>query len=79
MIIHERYGLVQHTLDLARRLATDGFVVIAPDLFWNHPDQEAVHRGEIGVDLSDTEVLVAAKMFSRASRRSAAQIQAVSE
>ena len=33
VILHERYGLVQHTLDLAQRLAADGYVALAPDLF----------------------------------------------
>src|SRR5207302_6282712 len=33
VILHERYGLVQHTLDLARRLARDGYVALAPNLF----------------------------------------------
>ena len=44
---HERYGLVQHTLDLAQRLAEDGHVALAPDLFsrWQG-DREALKRGE---------------------------------
>ena len=33
VILHERYGLAQHTLDLARRLARDGYVALAPNLF----------------------------------------------
>jgi hypothetical protein len=32
-VCHERYGLVQHTLDLAQRFANDGYVAIAPDWF----------------------------------------------
>jgi carboxymethylenebutenolidase len=57
IILHERYGLVQHTEDLAHRLAAEGFVVAAPDLFFNHPDQERLHRGEVTAKPSDAEVL----------------------
>jgi len=57
IILHERYGLVQHTLDLARRLAEDGFAALAPDLFcrWNG-DREALRRGEARVILPDPDV-----------------------
>jgi carboxymethylenebutenolidase len=55
--MHERYGLVQHTLDLARRHAREGFVCIAPDFFYKHPDQAALHRGDAGYDLTDPEAL----------------------
>ena len=45
---HERYGLVQHTLDLAARFASDGIVCLAPDLYshWQG-DKEALARGEL--------------------------------
>ena len=33
IVVHERYGLVRHTCDLAERFARDGFVAIAPDLY----------------------------------------------
>ena len=57
VILHERYGLVQHTLDLARRLAEDGYVALAPDLFsrWQG-DREALRRGDARVVLPDPEV-----------------------
>jgi carboxymethylenebutenolidase len=57
VILHERYGLVQHTLDLAARLARDGYVALAPDLFsrWRG-DREALRRGEVRVTLPDEEV-----------------------
>src|SRR5262249_22649961 len=48
VLMHERYGLVKHTCDLAARLARDGFVCIAPDFFYKHPDQDALHRGDVG-------------------------------
>ena len=57
VILHERYGLVQHTLDLAQRLATVGYVALAPDLFsrWAG-DRAALKRGEVRVTLPDGEV-----------------------
>lgn len=33
VVLHERYGMVQHTQDMASRLASYGFAVVAPDLF----------------------------------------------
>ena len=43
---HERYGLVQHTLDLTAKVAASGYVGLAPDLFsrWDG-DKEALNRG----------------------------------
>ena len=55
VLMHERYGLVPHTRDLAQRLARDGFVCIAPDFFYRHPDQAALHRGDVGYDMTDPE------------------------
>lgn len=56
MILHERYGLVPHTEDLARKIAAEGFVVLAPDLFWDYPDQVALHKGDVGVKPTDDQV-----------------------
>jgi dienelactone hydrolase len=47
IVVHERYGLVRHTRDLAERFARDGFVAVAPDLFFKHPDQERPSRDAI--------------------------------
>ena len=57
IIFHERYGLVRHTLDLAARLARDGYAALAPDLFsrWEG-DRDALARGEVRVTLPDAEV-----------------------
>jgi carboxymethylenebutenolidase len=55
VLMHERYGLVQHTRDLAARFARDGYVCIAPDFFFKHPDQAALHRGDVGHDMTDPE------------------------
>ena len=55
VLMHERYGLVKHTIDLAERFARDGFVCIAPDFFYHHPDQDALHRGDVGYAIKDAE------------------------
>ena len=57
IVLHERYGLVQHTLDLAQRFARDGYLALAPDLFsrWQG-DRDALKRGEARVTLPDDEV-----------------------
>lgn len=57
VLMHERYGLVQHTRDLAARCARDGFLVIAPNLFFKHPDQLALNAGTSRYDLGDTEAV----------------------
>jgi len=55
VLMHERYGLVKHTRDLAERFAREGFVCLAPDFFYKHPDQDALHRGDVGYPLKDAE------------------------
>ncbi len=57
VLMHERYGLVKHTCDLAERFARDGFVCLAPDFFYKHPDQDALHHGDVGYALKDGEAL----------------------
>jgi carboxymethylenebutenolidase len=55
--MHERYGLVRHTRDLADRFAGDGYVAIAPDFYFSHPDPAALHRGDGRYDMSDPEAV----------------------
>lgn len=67
IICHERYGLVEHTLDLAERLSGDGYLAIAPD-FLNHWDgnKEAVKSGDLDVAVEDEivqEHLIAARQY----------------
>jgi len=57
VVMHERYGFVRHTRDLAERMARDGFVAIAPDFYFRHPDQDALHRGDAGYDMTDGEAV----------------------
>jgi len=54
---HERYGLVQHTLDLTAKLAAHGYIGLAPDMFslWEG-DKEALKRGDIMVPISDDDI-----------------------
>ena len=53
--MHERYGFVPHTQDLAERFAREGFVCVAPDCFFRHPDQDALHAGDARYDITDDE------------------------
>ncbi|MDB5507779.1 MAG: hypothetical protein JWL93_248 [Hyphomicrobiales bacterium] len=55
VLMHERYGLVDHTRDLAKRCASDGFVVIAPNFFFRHPEQDVLNAGNSRYDLTDPE------------------------
>ena len=56
VLLHERYGLVQHSKDLAVRFASEGYMCIAPDLFFMHPDQAALHRGDASCEPTDPAV-----------------------
>ena len=55
IFMHERYGLVEHTRDLARRCAGDGFFVLAPDFFYRHPDKARLNAGDSRYDMTDPE------------------------
>jgi carboxymethylenebutenolidase len=58
ILLHERYGVDQHTKDLTVKLAQAGFVGFAPDLFHRYPgDRSEVLKGNARVDLRDDEVL----------------------
>ncbi len=54
VLMHERYGLVAHAKDLARRCAADGYVVLAPNFFFKHPDQKALNAGNERYDMTDS-------------------------
>ena len=72
IILHERYGIDQHTKDLTVKLAQSGFVGLAPDLFHRFSgDRAAVLRGAQRVDLTDDGALAdlsAAVDFLKSSR-----------
>jgi carboxymethylenebutenolidase len=55
---HERYGLFQHTLDLAAKFASYGFVCIAPDMtaHWDG-DKEALLEGRVNLTISNDQIV----------------------
>jgi carboxymethylenebutenolidase len=55
ILMHERYGLVRHTMDQAIRCVRDGFAVLAPNFFFKHPDQRKLNAGDARCDLTDPE------------------------
>src|ERR1051325_7929107 len=58
IILHERYGIDQHTKDLTVKLAQAGFVGLAPDLFHRFTgDRKAVLAGQQRGDLTDDGAL----------------------
>jgi carboxymethylenebutenolidase len=57
ILMHERYGLVEHTRDLAKRCAEEGFVGLAPNFFYRHPDMAALNRGASRYELKDPEAV----------------------
>lgn len=58
ILLHERYGLAAHPRDAAKRFAHSGYVCLAPNLFYKHPDQDALHRGDAHYDITDPESAV---------------------
>jgi carboxymethylenebutenolidase len=58
ILMHERYGLVQHTRDQAMRCARDGFAVLAPNFFFKHPDQGKLNAGDTRYDITDPESVI---------------------
>ena len=57
ILMHERYGLVQHTKELAVRFATEGHVCLAPNLYFRLSNQEELKRGEGMAPLDDQAVV----------------------
>ena len=56
--LHERYGVVQHPLDMTARLAEEGYVGVCPDLFHRYDgDLDALHRGDARVTIRDDEAI----------------------
>lgn len=56
VLLHERYGLAQHTKDLATRFASEGSVCIAPNLFFREPNQDEILRGDAAGHHTDDSV-----------------------
>ena len=56
--LHERYGIVRHTMDLGQKFVDAGYLTIVPDLFSRFTgDREALARGDERCELSDEVVL----------------------
>ncbi len=54
ILLHERYGVVQHSQDLGRRLADEGYVALLPDLFAEcDVDKELLKKGEVDARVTD--------------------------
>lgn len=68
ILMHERYGLVQHTRDLAMRCAKDGLFVLAPNFFFRHPDQETLNKGDSRYPITDPEAIELLRSASLALR-----------
>jgi carboxymethylenebutenolidase len=56
VLLHERYGLAQHTKDLATRFASEGYACIAPNLFFREPNQAEILRGDANGHHTDDSV-----------------------
>jgi carboxymethylenebutenolidase len=56
VLLHERYGLVDHTREAATRFAGHGHLTIAPNLFFREPDLAAIARAEARCDPTDDQV-----------------------
>src|ERR671925_493392 len=58
ILLHERYGIDQHTKDLTAKLAQAGFVGLAPDLFSRFAgDRKALQKGQARVEIRDDEAI----------------------
>jgi dienelactone hydrolase len=54
VILHERYGPVQHNFDLLNRVAESGFVGAMPDLFHRYEgDRRPIEEGQARAELPD--------------------------
>ncbi|MDQ2881045.1 MAG: dienelactone hydrolase family protein [Actinomycetota bacterium] len=51
VVIQEWWGLTSHIVDVANRLAAEGFVVLAPDLFGGTTTHDADEAGKLMQDL----------------------------
>lgn len=58
ILLHERYGPVQHPKEVIQRFADDGYVACLPDLFHRYTgDRLAVESGDASAELRDEESL----------------------
>jgi carboxymethylenebutenolidase len=56
ILMHERYGFTERPMmRQTERLAREGYVTMAPDFFYKHADQAALHRGDAHYEMTDPE------------------------
>ncbi len=55
IVLHERYGYVKHQKDVAERFAREGYVGLAPNMFFKYPDQKAIAENRYHYDMTDPE------------------------
>lgn len=79
IMMHERYGYVKHPRDVAERFAREGYIGIAPNMFFKHPDQAKLNRGDDHYDMTDPESVeyVAATLEALKSETSRADMTKV--
>jgi carboxymethylenebutenolidase len=59
LLLHERYGPVEHSFNIVKKMAKEGFVVAVNDLFHRYEgDRGPIERAEARLDLTDDEALV---------------------
>jgi len=57
--MHERYGIVQHTMDLGEKYLQEGYVTIVPDYFSRFTgDRKKLAEGNDRAELDDEQVLL---------------------
>jgi carboxymethylenebutenolidase len=56
IIMHERYGFTDEPMkSQTERFAREGFICVAPDFFFKHADQAALHAGDTTYEMTDSE------------------------
>lgn len=77
LLLHDRFGLDSHTLDLADRFASAGYRVLAPDLFDGRRNEDSQEAGLMagGIDPAWSEINVRAGLaYLRATGRKLAVV-----
>ncbi len=58
LLLHERYGPVEHTFNVLERFAEAGFIAATPDLFHRFPGERGpIERAEERIDTIDSEAV----------------------
>jgi carboxymethylenebutenolidase len=57
IVLHERFGFVQHTVNVASSIAALGYAVLAPHIYWDYPNQEGLRDSTATTRISDRVAL----------------------